>query len=120
MFPYLCVIREFSNPEMQVYVTANSIEHKENLIKVLDLSPSQVLLSDTELKGFDVILSSGESAASTEAWAKIAPSGKFIHLGVKKGQGAESVLSQPFVRGASYSSFDLLEWQDRRPKQAKE
>lgn len=117
--PTTTVLR-FPNHEVQVFVTATSEEHKKKLIGVLGLSPSKVLLNGAELGGFDVILSSGETATSSEAWAKIAPTGKFIHLGVKKGQEAESVFSQPFARGASYSSFEFLEWQNRRPKQAKE
>ncbi|KAI9164038.1 Reducing polyketide synthase DEP5 [Paramyrothecium foliicola] len=109
------------------FVVVKSEEEAEFLKTQFGLSDQNIIPAAnttdrlTELthgKGVDVVFSAGsvEPSAAREAWRHIARFGRFVDAGRKDVLSRNALDTVPVARGASYTSFDIVELYEARPE----
>ena len=103
----------------EIFVTVDSREKKEFIMKTYGIDPSHILssrdpsfetdiMSATKGRGVDVVLNSLSGLLLQASWRCVATLGRFIEIGKKDIQANKNLDMEVFGRGISFSAVDLI------------
>lgn len=72
-----------------------------------DMGDLQRMITATDSRGFNIILSSSSGTMMQESWRCIAPLGRFVDVGRLDVQNSAALGMEVFARNATFTSFDL-------------
>ena len=118
------------NLNAEIFVTVGSNEKKQFLIESYNIPEDHIFYSRatnflsgikrmTNGLGVDVVLNSLSGEGFLASWACIAPYGRFIELGKTEAQNNASLPMEPFLRNATFASFEGSLFAAERPALAK-
>lgn len=81
-----------------------------------DLGFVRGIMKMTGRRGVDIVLNSLAGEFLLKAWECLAPSGHFVEIGLKDMVDNTRLGMRPFLRGASFSSFNMKDVWDGQPE----
>lgn len=115
----------------KVFVTASTPDKQQLLHKVHGIPREHIfnsrnnsfvlgILQATNNAGVDVVLNNLSGALLQESLNCLAQFGRFVDVGKKDFESDNSIQSGAFVRNVSFSSFDLLQYEEHRGTQVQQ